>query len=178
VRLHLPDSVRSGSTHLPRHVHIAGRPLWHVPDPEHEDGAAAEGLDFRYLHGRRVYFHVSRPKPVECHIYTHPPLPGHDLLSAQRGLSILTMCWSYILSVRFLELQRRKPSYSQHLLLPVPVTTKGFKPSAGECLLDLGASASPKLVRWLCANASSGEKVYFGGLKEVRSRNSSPVSAP
>jgi len=64
--------------HLPRHGHIAGRPLWHVPDPEHEGDRAVQGLDFQYLHGRRVYFHVSRPKPVECHIYSHPPLPGQS----------------------------------------------------------------------------------------------------
>ena len=135
--------------HLPRHGHIAGRPLWHVPDPEHEGDGAVQGLDLQYLHGRRVYFSVSSLRPVECHVYSHPPLPGHELLSAQRGLSILTMCWSYILSVRLLELQRRKPVYSQHCLLPV--TAKAFKPSAGEMLLDLGASASPKLLKWLCA---------------------------
>ncbi len=115
--------------YLPSHGHIAGRPLWHVPDPEHEGDTAVQDLDLQYLHGRRVYFHVSRPEPVECHVYSHPPLPGHDLPSAQRGLSILTMCWSYILSVRLLELQRRKPMYSQHCLLPVPA--KAFKPSAG-----------------------------------------------
>ncbi|GAB1312317.1 hypothetical protein MFIFM68171_02527 [Madurella fahalii] len=139
------NDVPALPAHLPRHGHIAGRPLWHVPDPEHEGDTAAQGLDLQYLHGRRVYFHVSRPKPVECHVYSHPPLPGHDLLSAQRGLSILTLCWSYILSVRLLELQRRKPIYSQHCLLPV--TAKAFKPSSGEVLLDLSASASPKLVR-------------------------------
>lgn len=136
--------------HLPRRGHIAGRPLWHVPDPEHEGDTAAQGLDLQYLHGRRVHFQVSLPKPVECHVYSHPPLPAHDLLSAQRGLSILTMCWSYILSVRLLELQRRTPMYSQHFLQPV--SAKSFTPSSGEILLDLGASASPKLVRWLCAN--------------------------
>ncbi|KAK4038466.1 hypothetical protein C8A01DRAFT_47926 [Parachaetomium inaequale] len=122
---------------------------WHVPDPEHEGDTAVQGLDLQYLHGRRVYFPVSYPKPVECYVYAHPPLPGHDLLSARRGLSILTIYWSYILSVRLLELQRKKLIYSQYCLLPV--TAKRFKPSASEILLDLGVLASPKLVRWLCA---------------------------
>lgn len=39
--------------------------------------------------------------------------------------------------------------YSQHFLRPV--SAKSFTPSSGEILPDLGASASPKLVRWLCA---------------------------
>jgi len=56
------------------------------------------------------------------------------------------MCWSYILSVRLLELQRKKPIYTQDYLLPI--TAKST--SEGEVLLDLGASATPKLVRWLC----------------------------
>jgi len=42
-----------------RHGHIAGRPLWHVPDPEQEGDTAAQGLDLQYLHGRRVYFDQS-----------------------------------------------------------------------------------------------------------------------
>lgn len=135
--------------HLPRRGYITGRPLWHVPDPEHEGDTAVQRLDLQYLHGRRICFHVSLSKPVECHVYSHPPLPAHDLPSAQRGLSILTMCWSYILSVRLLELQWKTPMYSQHCLRPV--SAKSFMPSSGEILLDLGASACPKLVRWLCA---------------------------
>ncbi|KAK3382798.1 hypothetical protein B0T24DRAFT_23179 [Lasiosphaeria ovina] len=33
--------------HLPHHGHIAGRPLWHVPDPDHHEGdtTAVQGLD-------------------------------------------------------------------------------------------------------------------------------------
>ena len=137
--------------HLPKHRSVVGRALWHVPDPEHEpENNAGNGeFSFQYLHGRRKYFQLSVPEPVECHVcYSDPALSSHGLSNAQSGLSILTMCWSYILSARLLELQGTKAVYSQHYLLPV--TAKAFKAVAGEIPLELG-SASQRLVRWLYA---------------------------
>lgn len=54
--------------------------------------------------------------------------------------------------------------YSQHFLRPV--SAKSFTPSSGEILLDLGASSSRKLVRWLCAILSPlpGWTVDGGGV--------------
>lgn len=141
----LPDN-------LPRRGFIIGRPLWHIPDPDRTDDADKPEWDLQYAYGVRKFFHLSCPRPIQCHVYSqHSQLtiPGHTLLTAQRGLSFLTMCWSYILSVRILELQGSKPVYSRFSLLPV--SAKTFRPTAGEVVLNLGASASRRLVRWLCA---------------------------
>ncbi|KAL2176555.1 uncharacterized protein P884DRAFT_260573 [Thermothelomyces heterothallicus CBS 202.75] len=138
----LPDN-------LPKRGFIIGRPLWHVPDPDHTDDTEKLEWDLQYAHGVRKFFHLSYPTPIECRVYSQPAIPGHALLTAQRGLSFLTMCWSYILSVRILELQGSKPVYSRFSLLPV--SAKTFRATAGEVVLNLGASASRRLVRWLCA---------------------------
>jgi hypothetical protein len=103
---------------------ISGQPLWHVPDPEHEADAGKLRLDLQYSHGVQKFFQLSLPKPIEFCVYTHPPLPGHELLDAQRGLSVLAMCWSYILSARFLELQGKKAVYTQPSLMLIAVKGK------------------------------------------------------
>lgn len=61
------------------------------------------------------------------------------------------MCWSYILSTRLLELQGRKPIYSPHSLLSLAADTFSVAMPGTTAMLDLGASTSPGLVRWLCA---------------------------
>ncbi|KAK3383081.1 hypothetical protein B0T24DRAFT_603598 [Lasiosphaeria ovina] len=63
-------------------------------------------------------------------------------------LSLLVMCWSYILSARLLELQGRNVVCTRHSL---PVEAKIMRAKPGVVVLNLGASASPKLIRWLCA---------------------------
>ena len=136
-------------TKLPRKGHLVGRPLWRVPDPEKPVVAGDERLDMQYSHGPRKFLCCSYPTPVECRLYSQPPLSGHELSYTQRGLPVLTMCWSYIFSVRLLELQGRRPLYSSYSLLPV--LAKVFKATPGKTALHLSASASRPLVRWLCA---------------------------
>ena len=136
---------------LPSQGCLVGRPLWRIPDPEQPSSKRGdEKLDLQYSHGIRKFLPLSYPSPVECRVYSHPPLPGHGLLYAQRGLAVLTMCWSYILSIRLLELQGRRPVYSRDSSL-LPVSAKAFRAMPGKVPLYLGASASRQLVRWLCA---------------------------
>ncbi len=128
---------------------MVGRPLWHIPDPEHLENAQNEGLDLQHLHGLRKYFHLSFPKPIECRLSSRLPQADDQPWAAQRGLSFLTLCWSYIFSARLLEMQRRRVLYSQHSLQPQ--TNKTFRAKQGDVVVNLGASASHALVRWLCA---------------------------
>lgn len=138
----LPDT-------LPQRGFFIGRPLWHVPDPEKDEAARKQELNLQYALGARKYFHVSCPKPIECRVSARPSPPGHAPWAPQRGLSLLTMCWSYILSVRLLELQGRKVVYTRHSLLPIKAKIPRAKP--GVVVLNLGAYASHRLMRWLCA---------------------------
>jgi hypothetical protein len=140
---------------LPRKGWLIGRPLWHVPDPEHGDrvGNDSEPLPYlQYLHGVRKTFLLSYPKAIECRVLSSPASPsqGHGPWASQSALSLLTMCWSYILSARLLELQGKKVVYSPSSLLPI--TAKPSRLKTCDVVLDLlGASPSRKLVRWLCA---------------------------
>ncbi|KAL2020761.1 hypothetical protein VTK56DRAFT_7959 [Thermocarpiscus australiensis] len=134
---------------LPRRGALVGRPLWRVPDPEHGHDAQTEGVELQYLYGTRKHFQLSLPKPIECRFSSRPPHPEHRPSAAERSLALLTLCWSYIFSVRFLELQGRKVLYSLHSLQPKMAKT--FRAKQDDVVLDLRASASLTLVRWLCA---------------------------
>lgn len=59
------------------------------------------------------------------------------------SLGVLTMCWSYIISVQFLEMQGRGVQYTTHRLEP--------QPSCHERSAIILDTASPTLTRWLCA---------------------------
>ncbi|KAH9205697.1 hypothetical protein DL95DRAFT_417221 [Leptodontidium sp. 2 PMI_412] len=63
-------------------------------------------------------------------------------------IAILIPLWSYIFSIRFLELQRRSIQYSPTSLSPV--LAHNIKPRPGNIVLHLGY-ASRGLVRWLAA---------------------------
>ncbi|KAK3903204.1 hypothetical protein C8A05DRAFT_14821 [Staphylotrichum tortipilum] len=134
---------------------LTGRPLWHVPDPEadcardEKPDLASDHLDFQYSHGVCKHFRLSFSKPVACSVHAaQPPSPDDGLQASQKGLAILTMCWSYILSARLLELQGRKVVYTQHFL---PTATSTLQDTASDIILKLPASTSPALVRWLAA---------------------------
>ncbi|KAL2187929.1 hypothetical protein L209DRAFT_754112 [Thermothelomyces heterothallicus CBS 203.75] len=134
---------------LPRRGCLIGRPLWHVPDPEPEGSARNTDLNLQYPYGIRKSFLLSFPKPMECRVSARPPPSGHPPWPGQGALALLTMCWSYILSARLLELQGRKLVYSAHSLLPL--TAQQFQPKSCDVVLDPSAVPSRSLVRWLCA---------------------------
>ncbi|KAF2962891.1 hypothetical protein GQX73_g10683 [Xylaria multiplex] len=143
---------------LPKNGVLVGQPLWHVPDPEHQEkDAQNNGWNLQYVRGLQKYFRLCFSQPIECRLavesdfshFGHVPHPDGRPFAAPDGLSLLTLCWSYIISVRFLELQRVKVQYSRQFLQPRIV--KASHAQQGDVVLNLGASVSRALVRWLCA---------------------------
>ncbi|KAI1822713.1 hypothetical protein F4861DRAFT_378629 [Xylaria intraflava] len=136
---------------LPRTVPrktLAGRPTWRV---SHIDHGSVEVTGAK----RYIGLKVSKPMrclvsdPADCFQYGRTggaSSTGPD--TTPKALSILTLCWSYILSVRLLELQGRPVHFSGHRLQP---TLNQYQCGPEKVLLELPASASPGLVRWLCA---------------------------
>ncbi|KAH9904341.1 hypothetical protein F4778DRAFT_59622 [Xylariomycetidae sp. FL2044] len=123
---------------------LTGRPVWRI---SHLDQGTKEVL------GADKHFYLSIPEPIQCRLFSRPDsshcdesrLPREN--ETPKGLAVLTLCWSYILSTRLLELQGRHVSFTQHYLQP----TVGVQPEAGQLVLNLPATASPGLIRWLSA---------------------------
>lgn len=136
---------------IPKHGVLAGRPLWHVPNAQDEKSGDERNKDWdmRYLFGALKQYTLSFPQPIECLTTSSPSSSNKHTSHATKGLLVLTLCWSYILSARFSELQRKKILYSPHTLRPK--TAKASCARQGEVNIHLSASTSHKLVKWLCA---------------------------
>lgn len=115
----------------------------------------------RYLFGAQKQYILSFPRPIECrassrsgfcHYGSSSPSPPNKQHTshATRGLLALTLCWSYILSARFGELQRKRLSYSSHTLRPKTAKVSSCT-QQGEVNIHLSAPTSHDLVKWLCA---------------------------
>ncbi|KAI1422461.1 hypothetical protein F5Y12DRAFT_618008 [Xylaria sp. FL1777] len=131
---------------LPRKIRkhrLSGRPVWRVPDVN-QTAKEVRGAD--------KYFPLSIEAPIQCRMCDEPSSSDKTRTpepTAPRGLAILVLCWSYILSARLLELQDRRIKYSRNYLQPK--ADIDIRPSPGQVVLHLPAAASPRLVRWLCA---------------------------
>lgn len=143
---------------LPKSGILTGQPVWLTTSPEEEQIESTSGdWDLRHVFGARKNVVLSLPKPVECRISSQHRFYHHDHTlpsassgsAAPEGLSILTLCWSCILSVRCLELQGRQVRYSEHCLQPRVVGLSRCE--AKDVVIRLEAPASRNLVRWLCA---------------------------
>lgn len=142
---------------LPRRGRLFGRPLWHVlgSPTDRDDDQQNEDFDLQYIHGVRKDFCLSYSTPVECRVSPQvaisnssaPTVPEGDPYPP--GLLLLTLCWSYIFSVRLWELQGRRVLYTPHALRPR--LNRNIPNSPGTTSIHLGASSSPALARWLCA---------------------------
>lgn len=124
---------------------LTGFPTWRV---SHIDQGSKE------VNGAERHLNLRLSEPIRCQISCRPDLfhCGKSTFStgleiAPKALLILTLCWSYILSVRLLELQGRQVRFSRHHLQP----TLNKHSGPGELVLNLPASTSPGLIRWLCA---------------------------
>ncbi|KAI1249781.1 hypothetical protein MGN70_009395 [Eutypa lata] len=132
---------------LPRGAFLYGRPRWRVPLDAEGTGNVSDKFDgdLTLTYGRRVSFRLQVRNPIHCDI--GPNVASYFLGSSTEttnSLAVLTLCWSYILSVQLLEMQGREVEYSKHRLWP-----HSDKHLASP-MIDLG-TASPALVRWLCA---------------------------
>ncbi len=127
---------------------LAGRPTWRVSHLDHTS---------KEVDGAKRHLCLRISKPIQCRI-SHQPDFFHygktvgtsstDVETTPKALSVLTLCWSYILSARLLELQGRRVHVSKHHLQP---TINRYPGGPREIIIELPASASPGLVRWLCA---------------------------
>ncbi|KAI8682662.1 hypothetical protein NCS56_00389400 [Fusarium sp. Ph1] len=142
--------VPSLPEHLPRSAFLYGRPCWELPldiggtvrEDQHPDSNVA------LVHGHRVSFRLRIENPIRCDIC--PDAASYALgvgSETTSSLAVLVMCWSYILSVRLLEMQGRPVRYNIRDRL-WPDTTQRQRGNVVD--LDL-EGASPSLVRWLCA---------------------------
>ncbi|KAL4721957.1 hypothetical protein ACLX1H_011150 [Fusarium chlamydosporum] len=147
----LPESVPASGV-------LAGAPTWIIPDPDPApDAQAGAGLDLDNVTGTTKYFRLAYPSPIDCHIssesnscYYGSPKGTAGASNAPQGLAILTMCWSYILSTRLLQLQNRKIHFTGSCIRPIPICAVG-ELYQNDVLVHLPAGSSSQLVQWLCA---------------------------
>ncbi|CZT01519.1 uncharacterized protein RCO7_02107 [Rhynchosporium graminicola] len=132
--------------HLPRKRSITGESVWHVPNPELLPSSDAEEWDPDHVHGVKKTFLLSVSTPTEFRISVQPSFRLNDTQS--NGIAILVPLWSYIFTVRFLEMQNRSIWYSSNQLIPILV--KRYRPQPDDIVIHLG-TASRDLIRWLCA---------------------------
>lgn len=150
----LPENIRGKRL-------ISGQALWNIPCPElaNADVGSSDGLGSandepwnpEHVFGAQKTFCLWIKKPIICGISSASTF-GKDQLPGPNGLAILTLCWSYIFSVRLLEMQHRRIEYSA---IMSPILTRNFGLQQKDVILSLGYS-SKKLVRWLCAVLAPG----------------------
>lgn len=126
-------------------------PVWHVPDAEEDDGGGCsidgENLVLDQLYGVRKYVNVSYPNHITSCVSSYA-----DATITSSGVSILTIGWSYILSVRLLELQGETVTYTRYKVGTRPrrdLMSNNHPPNTVE--IDLGRPASRQLIAWLRA---------------------------
>lgn len=132
----LPAKMHNG-------MHLHGSPRWHLPRPDCVETTEPGDCDSSIFNGPRVTFFLRFDDPIQCGIYpdTSTILSG-SLPGIAQSHAVLTLCWSYILSVRLFEMQGRQVRYSKHRIVP---KSRCHGPAI---YLD---GASPALIRWLCA---------------------------
>lgn len=130
---------------------IEGVPVWRRRTGEDQEVICKDREVEALVHGLGKSFSLLRRRPKTCRLTlgTGPP-PD----TAPRGLGILTLCWSYIISTRLLELQSRTARYSEHCLRPR--VTSAYVPGPAEYVVNLPSPASRDLIRWLCVILARG----------------------
>ncbi|KJZ68230.1 hypothetical protein HIM_12381 [Hirsutella minnesotensis 3608] len=125
---------------LPQAEFLYGRPMWEMRGCE---AGQHDMWTSQLVPGRRVDVLLRISKPNRCDLVSKPASCYLGINSkVANSLAVLTLCWSYILSVRLLELQGRKVWYTKHRLWPRWIQERN-KPAV---YLD---GASSALVRWL-----------------------------
>ncbi|KAH7201226.1 hypothetical protein DER44DRAFT_438510 [Fusarium oxysporum] len=131
---------------LSRSDWLHGRPCWKLPNDI--GGTICSPAGTSHVHGRRVSFRLQINNPIRCDVRPNATSFACSSPKTANSLAVLVLCWSYILSVRLLEMQRRKIRYTKHRLWPI--VPKGETEATATADIDLGG-ASRALVRWLCA---------------------------
>jgi len=162
---------------LPRLRFITGQALWHVPRPElamdqvtdeemdgvmdevdevpdeacQQETGKVQDEDWipEHVYNSPKEFSLALEKPVECRVRSRQCNSDEE----PNSTAILTLCYAYLFTVRFLEMQRRPIQYSSTRL--TPTFLGAFKPQPGDIVVHL-RSASRHLIRWLCALLALG----------------------
>ncbi|KAM0424992.1 hypothetical protein ACHAPT_009793 [Fusarium lateritium] len=136
-------NVPSLPRRLPSSRILYGRPRWDFSPDVVGRNQAGQDDDYPTLRcGRRLAFFLLAEEPIRSSICLGAASSSMGLDSETTdSLAVLTMCWSYILSVRVLEKQGRQVCYTRHHLTP----QREARP-----MIDLEGASHP-LVRWLCA---------------------------
>jgi len=98
---------------IPRKWSITGEAIWHVACPEFVESQGASEYNNRdwdpeYIHGNKKTFPLSISKPTEFRISSRSDFRLDSRRpNGPNGIAILISLWSYIFSVRFLELQKK-----------------------------------------------------------------------
>ncbi len=115
-----------------------------MPRTGNADVGSSDGLgstddepwDLEHVFGGQMTFCLWIKKPIICGISSESTF-GKDQLPGPNGLAILTLCWSYIFSVRLLEMQHRRIEYSA---IMSPILTGNFGLQQKDVILSLGYS--------------------------------------
>jgi hypothetical protein len=137
---------------------LYGRPYWHISaiPTDHNGGELEKDFNLQYVNGTRKEILLSYSKPVECRVSPQVTISNGNSSTAFHngpyppGLLLLTLCWSYIFSVRFWELQGKQVVYTSHTLQPQPKRSVHNR-SPNLVDIHIGASASERLTRWISA---------------------------
>lgn len=126
---------------LPRRKCIVGQALWHVPHPElhqscQQDVKMAQEDDPwnpELIYNFPKEFFLATQKPLECGICSRRCHGDEE----PDGIAILTICWAYMFTVRFLEMQKRTIRYSSTRLTPVLSAASRLGPVMLSCTSSL-----------------------------------------
>ncbi|KND91545.1 hypothetical protein TOPH_03868 [Tolypocladium ophioglossoides CBS 100239] len=142
---------------LPKRGILTGQPVWYISNPEHQDARQDGEWNSEHVRGQQKDFILSAPGPIECTMSSRPDFVyfGHASQSRDRppappeGVSLLTLCWSYIISARFAELKGMNLVYTSNFIRP----RISRRPLAkrDNIALRFESPVSHQFIRWLCA---------------------------
>jgi hypothetical protein len=135
---------------------IKGQSMWHVASPELRTPASAQKddeWDPELVYGVQKDFDLWISEPTKVGISLRDDIFRHCTSGVQppeeapNGLAICTICWSYIISARLLEMRKKPRKFYSTTLVPVLAKDFNFQPN--DIVINL-SGASAKLIRWLC----------------------------
>lgn len=148
---------------LPLKRGLCGVPVWKT-----QTGGNIGVGEENVVHGLQKGVALLANGPLACPLSLIVPSSpsGHDSPRTSpgtaRGLALLTLCWSYIVSARLLEMQNRPLRYPGPKSYLWPTRAEAYVSRPTDFVVDLRTPASPELVRWICAVLTPGRGWFIG----------------